>query len=148
MAGKKIDLWADYAAHHHARGNKVCHLIGIPLIATGFLGLLAIPIFDAGLFPIELSFLLLLLIAPAYVRLDARLGAGVTALFLLLYLGARLLSWKINLGLFLAGWVFQFVGHGVYEKRSPAFFQNLLHLLVGPLWVLNTVLRLRPPSRA
>jgi uncharacterized membrane protein YGL010W len=30
------------------------------------------------------------------------------------------------------------------ERRSPAFFGNLAHLLVGPLWVLNRTLRLRP----
>jgi uncharacterized membrane protein YGL010W len=24
----------------------------------------------------------------------------------------------------------------VYEKKSPAFFRNVAHLLVGPLWIL------------
>ena len=39
-------------------------------------------------------------------------------------------------GLFILGWVLQFVGHYVYEKKSPAFFRNVTHLLVGPLWIL------------
>jgi uncharacterized membrane protein YGL010W len=43
----------------------------------------------------------------------------------------------INLMLFILGWIFQFVGHAVYEKRQPAFLKNALHLLVGPLWILN-----------
>jgi hypothetical protein len=34
--------------------------------------------------------------------------------------------------------------HALVERRSPAFFGNLAHLLVGPLWVLNRTLRLRP----
>ena len=38
--------------------------------------------------------------------------------------------------LFVLGWVLQFVGHYVYEKKSPAFFRNVTHLLVGPLWIL------------
>jgi uncharacterized membrane protein YGL010W len=27
----------------------------------------------------------------------------------------------------------------VYEHKSPAFLTNFLHLLVGPLWILNDV---------
>ena len=42
----------------------------------------------------------------------------------------------VALGLFVGAWVLQFIGHYVYEHRSPAFFRNLTHLLVGPLWVL------------
>jgi uncharacterized membrane protein YGL010W len=41
----------------------------------------------------------------------------------------------VSIGLFVLGWVFQFVGHYVYEKKSPAFARNLVHLLVGPLWI-------------
>ena len=26
--------------------------------------------------------------------------------------------------------------HYVYEKKSPAFYKNLVHLLVGPLWIV------------
>ena len=36
-------------------------------------------------------------------------------------------------------WIFQFVGHSVYEKKQPAFLENVTHLLVGPLWILNDV---------
>jgi uncharacterized membrane protein YGL010W len=32
--------------------------------------------------------------------------------------------------------IFQFVGHN-YEGKAPAFLTNLLHLLVGPLWVAS-----------
>ena len=47
--------------------------------------------------------------------------------------------WIWPITLFVAGWIFQFIGHGVYEKRQPAFFRNLVHLLIGPLWILNDV---------
>jgi uncharacterized membrane protein YGL010W len=43
--------------------------------------------------------------------------------------------------LFVVGWIFQFVGHYVYEKRAPAFYRNLAHLLVGPLWILAKATR-------
>jgi uncharacterized membrane protein YGL010W len=46
------------------------------------------------------------------------------------------LSWRWALGLFIAGWVLQFVGHAI-EGNQPAFFSNPLYLLVGPLWLLR-----------
>jgi len=143
MAGRLDALWADYEQHHRTAGNHWCHLVGIPLIMAGLLGLLAVEVFRLGAWPVEASVLLLLVAGAAYIWLEARLGAVLVGLAVVLYLGARLLDWRAALGLFVVGWVFQFIGHGVYEKRSPAFFGNLAHLLVGPLWVLNHVVRLR-----
>jgi uncharacterized membrane protein YGL010W len=140
----KIDVFfTDYAEHHRSEGNRWCHAVGIPLIAAGLLGLAAVELTRVGGWPVELSAVLIVALAPVYFWLDARLGVALTLVYALLYLGARMLGWQINLGLFVLGWALQFVGHGVYEKRSPAFFRNLVHLLVGPLWVLNHFLRLR-----
>ena len=46
-------------------------------------------------------------------------------------LGVVFFHWKIALGLFVAGWIFQFIGHA-FEGNRPAFFKNPLYLLVGP----------------
>ena len=43
--------------------------------------------------------------------------------------------------LFIGGWILQFVGHYAFEKNSPAFFRNLVHLLIGPLWVFARLTR-------
>lgn len=136
-------LWTDYEEHHRAAGNKYCHMVGIPLIMVGLLGLLSVRLFRIGTFPVEGALLFVLVIGGIYLSLDIRLGAAMAGASLLLYLGARLLNWKLALGLFVVGWVFQFIGHGVYEKRSPAFYSNFAHLLVGPLWVLNHFVHLR-----
>ena len=45
-----------------------------------------------------------------------------------------LLKWKWGAGLFLGGWILLFLGHRI-EGNHPAFFQGLVYLLVGPLWV-------------
>ena len=45
-------------------------------------------------------------------------------------------NWRWALGLFVLGWIFQFVGHAI-EGNQPAFFRNPLYLLVGPLWLLR-----------
>jgi uncharacterized membrane protein YGL010W len=143
MTGRLAALWADYEEHHRTEGNKWCHMAGIPLIAAGLMGLLAMEVVQVGGRPVEASLVLLVVAGAAYVWLDPILGSLFVGLTALLYLGMRLLDWRVALGLFILGWVLQFVGHGVYEKRSPAFFKNLAHLLVGPLWVINHVVRLR-----
>ena len=41
--------------------------------------------------------------------------------------------WRLPLLLFLAGWVFQFVGHA-FEGKPPEFFHDWRFLLVGARW--------------
>lgn len=142
-------LWTDYQQQHQTRGNRICHMIGIPLIVFGLLSLLSK--FQLGTiagWPIELSLIILLVVGVIDIALDAKLGALMLVSSFLLYLVARSVSaaaWTIPAALFVIGWVCQYVGHGVYEKRQPAFYKNLVHLLIGPLWVLNHVFHVRGP---
>ena len=41
--------------------------------------------------------------------------------------------------LFIVGWIFQFVGHVAYEHRKPAFADDLIGLIIGPLFVLAEI---------
>ena len=45
-----------------------------------------------------------------------------------------LFNWRWALGLFIVGWIFQFVGHAI-EGNQPAFPKNPMYLLVGPWWL-------------
>jgi uncharacterized membrane protein YGL010W len=45
-----------------------------------------------------------------------------------------LTKWGWGAAFFLGGWVLLFLGHRI-EGNKPAFFQGLIYLLVGPLWV-------------
>jgi uncharacterized membrane protein YGL010W len=45
-------------------------------------------------------------------------------------------SWRWALGLFIIGWILQFVGHAV-EGNRPAFFKNPMYLIVGPWWLIR-----------
>jgi uncharacterized membrane protein YGL010W len=140
---KKIDaLLADYADAHRAPGNVLCHGIGIPLIVFGTLSMLhAVPV--AG--PVTASEILVAAGAAWYLRLDAALGAAMLVTAALFDLLARLVGdWRVGLAAFAVGWVFQGIGHGAYEKKSPAFFRNLVHLLVGPAFLVNKLVRSRP----
>lgn len=132
------DLFADYSQHHQTAGNKLCHRLGIPAIMLSLLGMLArVVLWRGGGIRIDLALILIVLVSIFYLRLDRKLGGLMIAASLGMYaLGAWLPMW-VNVALFVGGWILQFVGHSVYEKRQPAFLRNLAHLLVGPLWLLR-----------
>ena len=129
--------FADYAAFHGTPGNKACHYVGIPLIVLAVLALLArVPLLAIGGYDVTLAEVALVAVTAYYLTLDAVLAAIMFAASVgLLFLGRPLPIW-VSVALFVVGWIFQFIGHYVYEKRSPAFYRNLVHLLVGPLWIV------------
>ncbi len=56
--------------------------------------------------------------------------------------------WGWALGLFVTGWILQFIGHAI-EGNRPAFLQNPIHFLIGPWWFIQraaTAIGLRKPS--
>ena len=42
-------------------------------------------------------------------------------------------AWRVALGLFVLGWVLQFIGHA-FEGKPPEFFHDWRFLLVGLRW--------------
>jgi uncharacterized membrane protein YGL010W len=48
--------------------------------------------------------------------------------------------WTWSLYLHIFSWIAQFVGHGVYEGRSPALLDNLLLTLVAPDFIVIEVM--------
>jgi uncharacterized membrane protein YGL010W len=140
---RRVDaLLADYASFHRTRGNLVCHAFGITLIVFGILSmLLAIPLPVASFTVAEV------LIAAGflfYLALDVTLAAAMLAELALLDLVARAVGdWRIGLAAFVLGWIFQAIGHARFEKNRPAFFKNLAHLMVGPLFLANELFRIR-----
>lgn len=125
-------LFVDYGSYHRHPTNKLCHYVGIPLIVFTLVGLLW-----------KLSPALAALVALAAVLYDLRLSARLTLPFALFVLASAALAPRLPGAAlwfgFLFGWALQFVGHFVYEKKAPAFFENLRQLLVGPLWIIGTL---------
>src|SRR5262245_41146839 len=136
-----IDHLGQYAEYHRDRRNIATHFVGIPLIVLAVAVLLSRPGFEA--FGLWLSPAALAALASVYFyfRLDLRYGLVMAVLLgLSLWLGAALavqgtaLWLGAGLGMFVVGWVIQFVGH-YYEGRKPAFVDDLMGLIVGPLFV-------------
>lgn len=138
----KIDvLFADYAAHHRTAGNKLFHRLGIPMIVFSLFGMLAHVQLTAT--PrVDAAIVLIVVATLFYLTLHATLAIAMAITSALLYVLASYLALPIHVALFVAGWILQFIGHLVYEKKNPAFAQNLVHLLVGPLWILADALRI------
>ena len=127
----------DYAAFHRTPGNKACHSFGIPIIVLASLALLArVPVFALGGFTVTLAEAVIALFLAYYLTLDRTLAFLMLVAYASLDAVGRLVPPLPALGLFVAGWILQGVGHAVYEKNSPAFFRNFVHLAIGQLWIL------------
>ena len=139
-----VEHLANYAAYHRDSRNVATHFIGIPMIVLAVTTLLGRPAMPLGEGPAYLTpaMVVYALSCLFYLRLSAGFGIAMAiVLALFVYAGARLAAlptWAwlaAGVGLFVAGWVIQFVGH-YYEGRKPAFVDDLVGLLVGPLFLV------------
>jgi uncharacterized membrane protein YGL010W len=142
-----LDLLAPFAADHRDRRNITVHLLGVPLSVLGLGVLLGRPSFDFLGLQLSPAWIGFALMAAWYLRRDLTLGAatsvGVACLLLLaqpLAAAGGVLAWLAwGLGLFLAGWLTQFLGH-YYEGRRPALLDDLASLSVAPMFVTAEIL--------
>lgn len=141
------ELMVQYAAYHRDRRNITTHFVGIPLIVFAIGVLLGRPQFELGGLTLSPAWILWALSAVWYLtRGHLVLGAAVSAATGILILLAQPLaagstaSWLTwGVGTFVVGWVLQFIGH-YYEGRKPAFVDDLVGLLVGPMFVTGEML--------
>ncbi|MGN6649202.1 Mpo1 family 2-hydroxy fatty acid dioxygenase [Trinickia sp.] len=142
------DQLAQYASYHRDRRNIATHFVGIPMIVLALAILLSRPQWHVGPVSPAISPALVLFGCATvyYVVLDVALGL-LMAIFsaACLVAGAWLahestMIWAASgTALFIVGWIFQFVGHVAYEHRKPAFADDLIGLIIGPLFVLAEI---------
>ena len=129
---------ADYASYHAHPKNRLCHGIGIPLIMlcvvrwTQWPRITIVP--GAAI------------LLPVYLAWSVPVAACMAVLVLAMAVLAPHLSGWMVWAAFAAGWIFQILGHAVFEGRSPAFAKNIRHFLVGPAWIVAEILGLKMPS--
>ena len=139
------DQLAQYGAYHRDPRNIATHIIGVPMIMLAVVVLLSRPAFDLG--PTVASPALLAALAAIffYSRLDFAFGLVMALLIAVMLAVGQWLAiqptgvWLVSgIGLFVVGWLIQFVGHW-FEGRKPAFVDDLVGLLVGPLFVVAEI---------
>lgn len=71
-------------------------------------------------------------------KLTHTFGIPMIAISILLIPACFFVSgmWRISLGLFVLGWVLQFIGH-YFEGKPPEFFKDYRFLFVGLRWWLK-----------
>ncbi|WP_407501731.1 Mpo1 family 2-hydroxy fatty acid dioxygenase [Acinetobacter baumannii] len=131
-----------YAAYHLNHKNILTHFIGIPLIVFSILCLTARAGVDIGSFKLTLAIVLIAASTIYYFILDKVFGLIMLVLLAAVYPLASQIAqlsfgeWLVaGIGFFVVGWVFQFVGH-YFEKKKPAFVDDVIGLAIGPLFVL------------
>lgn len=141
-----LDQLANYADYHRSARNIATHLVGVPLIVMALFVLLSRPVWMMGPVPLSPA----VLVATASVLYYLRLNLGMGLIMGVLYGSGLVLgsataelddvTWLIlGVGGFVVGWVIQFVGH-YFEGRKPAFFDDVMGLAIGPLFVVAELL--------
>lgn len=149
-----VEHLSQYAAYHQDRRNVATHFVGIPMIVIAVSILLSRPQFEFAGVSLSPAIFLGVLSGIFYLRLDQVLGVLMSVLlFCALWAGETIANlstfiWLVSgIALFVVGWIFQFVGH-YYEGRKPAFVDDVVGLIIGPLFVLVEVLFLLGMKKA
>ena len=140
-----VDQLSQYASYHRDRRNIATHLVGIPMIVCGIEAMLARASLSAQGWTLSLALGGTLAATVFYFALDRRYGVAMAGfLGASLWIGTSLAAlstaaWLLAFAiLFVVGWAIQFVGHA-FEGRKPAFLDDLVGLLVGPLFIVAEV---------
>jgi uncharacterized membrane protein YGL010W len=144
LSPRLLKYFSNYELYHKTRGNQVTHTLGIPLIVVSLLGLLGRCVIaegwaGMGYLQLDGGTALLALGAFWYLYLDWKIAVPFLFFMTGLYFLGRSIPTSLNIFLFVLGWTLQGIGHFFYEKRSPAFAQNIFHLLTGPLWIFTRI---------
>lgn len=131
-----------YAAYHRDRRNIATHFAGVPMIVFAVVLAAATVSVPAGSLTVTLAALLSLAACIYYVALDRTFGLTLALVLFVMCAAASeitaragagpALAWAF--GLFTLGWMLQFLGHR-FEGMKPAFVDDLMQLLIGPLFV-------------
>ena len=140
-------LMVQYAHYHRDRRNIATHFVGIPLIFLAIGVLLASPAWPVAGLALTPAWLMWGVTSVWYLgRGHWLLGLATSVVngalialahqLLAMPLPWGMVAWQMGVALFVVGWVFQFIGH-FYEGRKPAFVDDIVGLLVGPMFVVG-----------
>lgn len=136
-----------YAHYHRDRRNIATHFLGIPLIFLAIGLLLASPVWPVAGLALTPAWCLWGITSLWYLsRGNLFLGLVTSVVngllialahhWLTLPLPWGMVAWQLGVAVFVVGWVLQFIGH-YFEGRKPAFVDDIVGLLVGPMFVVG-----------
>lgn len=136
-----LRVLSQYAGYHRCERNIKTHLFGVPMIVWAVCGWFGLLSFSAFGEVVSVMWILIAVASIYYLMLEIAMGAVMLALLVLFGLSVQpflalnpWLAFAIFTSVFVLGWALQFWGH-YYEGRKPAFVDDLVGLLIGPLFV-------------
>lgn len=129
---------AFYKSYHSDTVNVLIHSIFVPsILFSSMLILNHVPLTNG----FTLSHALVAVFSLYYIALHRIVGSLAFAILALAQysIDASVVapSLKTSWAIFCTGWIFQFIGHGVFERRRPALIDNLVQSLVAaPFFIL------------
>ncbi len=146
------DLLKEYGESHQNPMNKIIHWVCIPLLlfcTFGMIWLIPVPdSFKQISFPINWATILMGMIFIYYSQLSRSLSYGMVFIYSgiigILYNLVNTYGNGLFLPLFILwviAWILQIIGHQI-EGKKPSFMSNLQFLLVGPLWIIHSIVLL------
>ncbi len=137
------DQIANYAAYHRDRRNIATHFVGVPMIVFAVTLLLSRPQMEIAGIGVSPAWIVAGASVAFYLTLHLGYGLVMAGLLGLAVWAAQSLAvlsttvWLASgISLFVIGWLIQFIGHW-YEGRKPAFVDDLIGLLIGPLFLVT-----------
>lgn len=136
-----------YKSVHLNKNNIRTHFIGVPAIIWSIALLMSLLSFNLELFGESLSISLAMVFFGLtflyYIKLHWRLSVGLFLFIVPVVYSANLVAaienaYLIAIGVFVIGWIIQFVGH-IFEKAKPAFFDDINQLLIGPFFLMAEI---------
>ncbi|MGF1751177.1 DUF962 domain-containing protein [Vibrio cionasavignyae] len=141
---KSLQQWLDaYGESHQNKMNRKIHKVAVPGIYLSIVGIIwSLPALSLGEVQINWVWPVMIPVMMFYACLSKQvlvqmlvftLACLAIISFLALY-SAPVFS--LSVGLFIALWVMQFLGHHI-EGKKPSFFDDIQFLLIGPIWVFR-----------
>jgi len=137
ISSRRIDeLLNHYAQSHLHPTNERIHFAAIPLIMLSLIGLMFClhPLVAYGFILASMVY---------YLRLSLPFAAAMTVWSAIMLAVVQAMGEQrlyICLAIFVGAWVMQFIGHKI-EGKKPSFFEDVQYLWIGPLFVLQPLMR-------
>ena len=137
ISSRRIDeLLNHYAQSHLHPTNEGIHFAAIPLIMLSLIGLMFClhPLVAYGFILASMVY---------YLRLSLVFTAAMSVWSAIMLAVVHAMGEQrlyICLAVFVGAWVMQFIGHKI-EGKKPSFFEDVQYLWIGPLFVLQPLMR-------
>jgi len=139
MISTQLQKYLDeYEESHKHSVNLTIHKIAIPFIVFHFFAMFSwITVFHFHSYVITLGEVAAVVLFVFYLGLNIKYAIYMGIFVVLcLFVASKTPVWCV-LTIAVVAWGAQFLGHGVWEKKSPAFSKNLVQLLIGPIFVMH-----------